>query len=650
MAHDKCTAMPTDPQNQVPVREPTRDRPTARWGEPYDSWWAELSAALPWAIPMVLAVALFGHGLARWRLWEAEIFTLQVARRPLGQLLEQAAQDVHPPLQYLIPSQFVMHSTSDWLLRVPSFLALLGAVWLLMVVARRDLGADHRSLAGLLLATSPFAVLYAGSGRAYALLILLGVGLYWASGEVARGPRPGWGAAALGVLASAGLYTHYAMAAPILGASLAVLVGSRSRHQVSARRRIALGAGALLLAGLSFLPWLSPLAHQIDDDQKVARTKDVLAYLLWPLVRYVPLASWCWLALATTGLVLVLWRRRGMRAFVLAWVAAAVLGPIALATSADMVRRLYVHAGFLAPMALLVAAGLRGPERVVQRWLPTRLAWLPLAATPLLILHAFPIARTLSLPSSPFGFTIPDGEKGVYDSRQEIAVIAAAMGSEDRIVLPKLSSSQRYHHQRAKLNWGECSTAAQTGDWVGLPAPDRGEGKRWEVGEQQREQGCVMAWAFPFMLELPNDAACERLLEEILTSTAREAHGPFLLELAAAAHRSGDQAAAMDYASKAVESAPAWPMPALFLAELQLEEGEAQQALVTAGRGLVVAGRWHPEAAPALREQRTRALKALGRRGEIPQEQVLADCAARTVRAPAARQRCFLDVFTGDID
>ncbi len=630
-------------EHEPTTPEAPAEQPEGRFGEPWDRWLADPAGTLAWAIPLLLGALIFGHALDRWRVWEAEIFTLVLARLPFGQMLEQAARDVHPPLQYIVPGFFVMLSTDDWLLRVPSGLAALAAVGLIMLIARRDLGRDAVPLAGLALATAPFAVLYAGSGRAYASMILLGLALLWASGEVARGPRPIRGAAFLGLLASLSLYTHYAMGAPLLGAALALLLGSRSGPGGRWWQRLLVGWGALFLAAISFLPWLDKLVGQADHVKSGKRTLDVLHYALWPLVRYVPLSSWLWLAAGLLGLGLLLLRARGRRGFYLAWAASLVLGPWLLSSSVDMVMRPYAHAGLLGPMALLTTAGLWGPARWLLAHRGARLAWLSAAALAVLVFHGVPIARLLILPSAPFSFSVRDGEKGVFDSEREIALLEASMVSGERIVLPGLSSPGRYRHHLARIDLGPDHALPQSDDWVGSAATDQPEGERW--GAPAPETGCTLAWAFPFVLTIPSQEGCERLMSALREAAERQPHGPFLMELASDALRRGDREGAMGLAAQAEAVSPAWPQPARVQAELLLEAGDAVGAMAAARRGLVVAGRWDPEAAAALRDLRVRALTKQGRKDETQREIELIQCAQRTRRSPGPRQLCFLDVW-----
>lgn len=122
-----------------------------------------------------------------------ELFTVWMARRPLGEIVPALLSDSGPPLYY-----FLARLTDVFMLRGLSLLFATGS--LLLILSRKSLG-DARYVAAALLAFYPPAALFAVDARAYALC-----GLFVAAGAIAiREERPFLAAAAM-LLAA---YTHW---------------------------------------------------------------------------------------------------------------------------------------------------------------------------------------------------------------------------------------------------------------------------------------------------------------------------------------------------------------------------------------------------------------------------------------------------------
>jgi len=75
-----------------------------------------------------------GSGLAAGPLWYEEAFSIQMARLPIGQMIQATWLDFNPALQYLIIKPWV-YFNNPWLARIPSLLASilgLAVIWEMM--------------------------------------------------------------------------------------------------------------------------------------------------------------------------------------------------------------------------------------------------------------------------------------------------------------------------------------------------------------------------------------------------------------------------------------------------------------------------------------------------------------------------------------
>lgn len=119
-----------------------------------------------------------------------DVWSLRTASLPLGAMLRAVAEDVHPPLYFLLLWPWVrVFGDSEWALRAPSLLlhwAAIAAVWF---SARRFLARPAAWVAAIAYGCAPLALLSAELVRMYSLLGLLAALSLAAWAEAAR--RPG---------------------------------------------------------------------------------------------------------------------------------------------------------------------------------------------------------------------------------------------------------------------------------------------------------------------------------------------------------------------------------------------------------------------------------------------------------------------------
>ena len=216
----------------------------------------------PRAGTVLLLLAVVLGAVARLRtgsaLWLDEALSVEIARRPVPDLLDALRRDGSPPLYYLLLHGWTaVTGTSDTAVRALSTVLSLAALPVTWAAGRR-LGGDRVAAAALvLLAVNPFAVRYATEARMYALVQLLAVLGLLAVLRALERPSPTRLLAVL--LCSGGLVlTHYWSLFLVATAGLALLLLARRRHPAARRTGAALAAGLLLL-----VPWLPSFLFQL---------------------------------------------------------------------------------------------------------------------------------------------------------------------------------------------------------------------------------------------------------------------------------------------------------------------------------------------------------------------------------------------------
>lgn len=231
----------------------------------------EESTGGPRAWAAVLAVLALGIALRCWNLHGVGFTSDEVAEINLGHAtfvdaLLDRDNDLFPPLYRTTLVAWLNLWGSDLAVR---WLSVAYGCLTLVVVWRAGielLGERDAVWPTLLLATSPFHVLYSRDGRAYAMYYLMAALTFWAALRVMR--RGSWGNWSFLIVATAAAtYTHY-FAGP-----LAVVLWSVVLATVVPRDgwKRAVAASALAALTLAPSPWLLRRAMpNVTDDPIVA--------------------------------------------------------------------------------------------------------------------------------------------------------------------------------------------------------------------------------------------------------------------------------------------------------------------------------------------------------------------------------------------
>ena len=328
--------------------------------------------------PLVMAVLggwLVSH---RYGFWFDELYTAEVGPLPLGRLLEALVggegtidylRDAPP--SYNAPYYAVVHV---WLaltpfgpdevgLRMLSLVAMVGAVAVFTPAVARLADRGTGLIAGLILATNPFVVAYAGEARSYALAVLAtalaALGLArWLDGE----PR----ALLLYGLATgaAGLAHWFALLVPAAFA-VAALVLRRRRAAPLVLTTMAAAVPALAVVGVALANGVGSSGAEWIRDVGLA-------------VPRLLLRSWtggdtalliAMVAAVAAGAVRGRQGHNDARVVALCWAGI----PVGAVTVAELVRPVYVDRSLLPAVVGLALLAALGVTRCPRRWLPLAL-------------------------------------------------------------------------------------------------------------------------------------------------------------------------------------------------------------------------------------------------------------------------------------
>lgn len=175
-------------------------------------------------------------------LWGDEGWAVNLAIKPIPQIIKIVARDTSPPFYYLCEHVWLkIFGTSEIAIRSLSFAFFLATALTVYLIAKHLWDKKTGLLAGLLTLTNPFLFTYAFEGRMYALLALTcTLSAYF----FAKKNRLGF------ILATtAALYTHHFAIFLLIWEGL---------WAIFTKRRLT----SFLIIGLLYLPWVYPLYYQ----------------------------------------------------------------------------------------------------------------------------------------------------------------------------------------------------------------------------------------------------------------------------------------------------------------------------------------------------------------------------------------------------
>lgn len=214
------------------------------------------------------AVAVAGLVLRVWQrspLWLDEALSANIAALPLSDIPGALRRDGHPPLYYVVLHVWQdVVGDGDTAVRLLSAIVGLALIPLAWDAAGRIGGRRAAWAAALLVALNPFVLRYATEARMYEMVMVLVLAGWLVADHALR--RPDLGRLALvALLTGVLLWTHYWGLWLTAAAGLGLLVRAglaHRRHQPRRRAASLRVAGALVVGGLTFVPWLPTLLFQ----------------------------------------------------------------------------------------------------------------------------------------------------------------------------------------------------------------------------------------------------------------------------------------------------------------------------------------------------------------------------------------------------
>ena len=195
-------------------------------------------------------------------LWLDEALSVNIARLPLSQLHGALRHDGAPPLYYAL-LHFWIRAFGVGNLAVRSLSGLISVATLPVAwFAGKRLGGRRVGwLAVLVVAASPYAVTYATSARMYALVMLLVFVGYLMVLRALEQPRLGR-LAPVALVTALLVYTQYWCFYLLAVAGFLLVVRAVRVGPGEVRRATTRVVGAVVVGGLTFIPWLPTFVYQ----------------------------------------------------------------------------------------------------------------------------------------------------------------------------------------------------------------------------------------------------------------------------------------------------------------------------------------------------------------------------------------------------
>ncbi|MFQ3581876.1 glycosyltransferase family 39 protein [Chloracidobacterium validum] len=220
-----------------------------------------------WLGVLPLALGLRWWGIATQNLWLDELYSIDVARKPLAEIVRCAAADVHPPLFYFVLKGWMrLFGDSAAAVRSLSVVASLAALIAAFRLVAPRYGGWAALTMTLLMATSAHQVFFAQEARMYALVMALVLGAargyaMWRETGIERG-------LAIYVWCSlAALYCHYFALLAILAFNAHFLLSAFGPTQAGTRRQTYRWLIAHGTMGLLYAPWVAVMLAQMRRGQ-----------------------------------------------------------------------------------------------------------------------------------------------------------------------------------------------------------------------------------------------------------------------------------------------------------------------------------------------------------------------------------------------
>lgn len=333
---------------------------------------------------ITVAIVLRWHHIDQRSLWYDELVTANNSNGTLEETLDKTRSNSSAPVLHPIILQVVeRYSDGPLAVRLPSMLAGVLAVVVLIVAARRAIGMRGAVFAGLIIAMSASQIHYSQEVREYSLSVLAAALMLLVYIQYARPENLGWSLLILCVLLLVAPFVQYGLVLfglSIVGAMILVRLaqGANLRRVVTeaGAAGLSLGAGGLGSLFLTLRHQMYLLGLQADRGFYYDPGKDH-NFLIFIANQTVALFSFVYLGPLLLGLIIPAlifygWDVLKNRT----WEPIFIVGLMSLVVAISMaLLRLYPYGGmrqciYLAPVLILVAAA--ALDRFAQQFSASR--------------------------------------------------------------------------------------------------------------------------------------------------------------------------------------------------------------------------------------------------------------------------------------
>ncbi|MCS7080133.1 MAG: glycosyltransferase family 39 protein [Chloracidobacterium sp.] len=238
-----------------------------------------------WFGVLPLAVGLRLWGIETQNLWLDELYSIDVARKSLTEIVRCAAADVHPPLFYVVLKAWMrLFGDGAAAVRSLSVAASIAALVSAFRLIAPRYGGGAALTTTLLMAVSAHQIFFAQEARMYAPVTALVLGAthgyaLWREAGVERG------LAVYFWCSLAALYCHYFAALAVLVFNLHVLLSAYGPTRAGTRRQVRRWLGVQVVTALLYAPWVGVMVAQMRRGQ-TWRKPLTLADAAWQALGY----------------------------------------------------------------------------------------------------------------------------------------------------------------------------------------------------------------------------------------------------------------------------------------------------------------------------------------------------------------------------
>jgi uncharacterized membrane protein len=214
-------------------------------------------------VGLVVAVAIAFRFVTTVDLWFDEALSVNIARLPLSELGDALRHDGAPPLYYFLLHFWIeVFGTGDVAVRALSGVLSVAALPLAYLAGKRIGGRAVAWWSVLILAASPYAIRYATESRMYSLVMFLVLWGYLALRRALESPTLGR-LAVVALVTALLVYSQYWSFYVLAVVAIGLVIAWR-RGDADVKRAAPRILGAIVVGGLTLLPWLSTLTYQLQ--------------------------------------------------------------------------------------------------------------------------------------------------------------------------------------------------------------------------------------------------------------------------------------------------------------------------------------------------------------------------------------------------